>query len=153
MGSWERSAFASSMTEECSGSSLAGPEAQDESSTSFDPFPKAHPAFPPVGFLFHRATEDPGIPQDCRERKLKRESFALAWNSKKQEKTSWLKFPLLKDLVLEFKQPLSFRTSTTARSTMDVVFKIFCVQREKKIHEENAGKARGGFEKIGRAHV
>lgn len=28
---------------------------------------------------------------------------------------------------------------------MDVVFKVFCVQREKKIHEENAGKARAAL--------
>lgn len=103
--------FASPMTVDYSGSCLVGPEAQDESPTSFGPFTEAHPASSPVVFLFHRATEDPGIPQDCGKRKLKRESFALAWNSKKQEKTSWLKFPFLKDLVLEFKQHLSLRTS------------------------------------------
>lgn len=130
------------MTAACSGSSSASPEAEDESPTSFDPLAEAHPTFPPVVFLFHRATEDPGIPQDYRKRKLQRESFALAWNSKRSKRKHPGSFPFLKDLVLEFEQPLSLRTGPTTWSTMDIVFKIFCVQREKTIHEENSGKKR-----------
>lgn len=80
------------------------------------------------------------IPQDCRKRKLQRESFTLAWNSKRSNGKHPGSFPFLKDLVLEFQQPLSLRTNPTAWSTMDIVFKIFCVQREKTIHEENSGK-------------
>lgn len=98
---------------------------------------KSHPAFPPVAFLFYRATENPGIPQDCRKSALKGDSFALSWNSQKQEKTSWLTFPFLRDLVLESKQPLSLRTGM---STMGAEFKTFCVQREKETMREMLGR-------------
>lgn len=62
-----------------------------------------------------------------------------------QEKTSRLTFPLLKVLVLESKQPLSLRTSSTAQSTMEVVFKICYVQRERR-HTVKMLERNGGFE-------
>lgn len=65
----------------------------------------------------------------------------LGTHRKKQQKkkTSWIRFPLLKDLVLESKQPLSLSTGPAVWSIMEVLFKILYVRRGKKrTSEKNA---------------
>lgn len=49
-----------------------------------------------------------------------------------EKKTSWIRFPLLKDLVLESKQPLSVRTGPAVWSIMEALFKILYAQKEKR---------------------
>lgn len=55
-----------------------------------------------------------------------------------RKKTSWIRFPLLKDLVLESKQPLSLRAGPAAWRRIKLLFKIFHVQREERTREKNA---------------
>lgn len=114
--------------------------------------------------MFQRATEDLGFHWDLRRREISREGFPQTWNSQKK-KTSWIRFPLLKDLVRESKQSHSLRTSPAVWSIMEVLFKILYVWREKRTYEKNAwkkwmvfkyekfGKASGAFARRGLAIV
>lgn len=114
--------------------------------------------------MFQRATEDLGFYWDLRRREISREGFPQTWNSQKK-KTSWIIFPLLKDLVLESKQPRRLRISPAAWSIMEVLFKILYVWRGRRTYEKNAwkkwmvfkyekfGKASGTFTRHGLATV
>lgn len=64
---------------------------------------------------------------------------------KKNPKTSWIRFPLLKGLVLESKQPLRLRTGPAVLRRMELLLMIFLVQREERTQERNACKKRVTF--------
>lgn len=62
-----------------------------------------------------------------------------------RKKTSWIRFPLLTDLVPESKQPLSLSTSPAAQSIMEVLWKILYVRRGRKGHMRKVLEKNGWF--------
>ena len=99
-----------------------------------------------------KSNGDPGFYRDFGRREISQEGFPQTWNSqkkkkkkKKNPKTSWIRFPLLKGLVLESKQPLCLRTGPAVLRRMELLLMIFLVQREERTQERNACKKRVTF--------
>lgn len=91
---------------------------------------------PPWHLIFQRATEDLGFHGAPRRREISGEDCLQTWNSG-GKKTSWIRFPLLKDLVLESKQCLGSGRPRCVEKNGGSVSDSTCAE-DTKTYEQNA---------------